>query len=494
MTHRWSLRRLAALTLAVIVLAAIGYLGHGRLQRRSGPIPVTVEEVQRRDIAVTIEATGTVEPIDLIEVKSKASGQILRMPVAVGSVVRAGDLLAQIDTVDVQNQYDQSQAALRAAQARAEISDAQKARSDQLFAQQVITAEEHEAAILDYANADAALVKAKTDLDTARQRRADATVRAPISGTILDQLVSTGQVISSATSSVSGGTSLLTMADLSRIRLRTLVSESDIGSVRPGQEATVSVDAFPQHPFSGVVEKVEPQAVVQQSVTMFPVLVSIGNENGLLLPGMNGEVSILVERRQGVAAVPLDAVRTLREIATVAGALGLDPDSVRARLSRQEQTGSAGRAARARPSRPEGATAGGWEGGAPPPDGGPPGGPDAGAGSPPQVERRGAARTAATRSTQAGSGGSTGRETRTQLVFIQTQAGLEPRLVRLGLSDFDYAEVLSGVSPGDQVVLLSAAELQAKRIEDQAMIRQRIGSTMPGASSAGSGTRSTRGR
>src|SRR4029079_1428530 len=136
--------------------------------------------------------------------------------------------------------------------------------------------------------------------DLARQRLEDATVSAPITGTILSKTVSAGQVISSATSSSSGGTSMLTMADLTRIRLRAMVSETDIGSVRPGQAANVTVDAFPQRPFRGVVEKVEPQAVVQQSVTLFPVLISIANEGGLLLPGMNGEVSMLTAEHDDV--------------------------------------------------------------------------------------------------------------------------------------------------------------------------------------------------
>ena len=140
---------------------------------------------------------------------------------------------------------------------------------------------------------------ARTNLDLARQRLEDATVRAPIAGTVLSQTVSVGQVISSATSSVSGGTTLLTMADLSRIRVRVMVSETDVGNVQAGQPATVTVDAFPNRAFQGMVEKIEPQAVVDQSVTSFPVLVSLQNPGGQLLPGMNGEVTILVAQRNG---------------------------------------------------------------------------------------------------------------------------------------------------------------------------------------------------
>ena len=205
--RRPSLRTILIVAGLVVVGAVVARFV---LRPRTAPLAILTETVERRDVAMTIEATGTVEPIDLVEVKSKASGQILAMPVEVGSHVQVGDLLAQIDTVDVENAYEQASAALRAAQAKNDISSAQNKRADDLFAQGVITADEHESATLDYANAQSALVSARTDLVTARQRRADATVRAPVVGTVLEQLVTVGQVIASATTSVSGGTALLT--------------------------------------------------------------------------------------------------------------------------------------------------------------------------------------------------------------------------------------------------------------------------------------------
>ena len=474
---------LAGLVVVPVMIA----LGCGLLTRNGKQASVTTEAAARRDLAVTIEATGVVEPVDLVEVKSKASGQILRMPVEVGSVVNVGDLLAQIDTVDVQNQYEQAYAAERAAQAKVDISTAQLQRAEELYAQQVITVVEHESATLDYANAESQLVKARTDFDSARQRRADATVRAPVAGTVLEQLVSSGQVIVSATSSVSGGTALLRMADLGRIRLRALVSETDIGSVKPGQTATVSMEAFPQRSFQGEVEKVEPQAVVQQSVTMFPVLISITNEAGLLLPGMNGEVSMQVDHRDNVLAVPLDAVRLVRELPSVAAALGLNADSVQAQITRRvgsrrmRPAGTAGGADSTRPRNP-----GGWGGrnrsggsGSGQNVGGPSGG--------------GAGRTAASGLDQArgaaaaGDSGAGNRASRAQAVLVKTATGIEPRLVRLGLSDFDYSEVLSGLDEGDQVVLLGVVEQQAKRTDQQTQIRERMGGGTPGALPGGGG-------
>jgi HlyD family secretion protein len=491
-SRRGGVRRIMVFVVPIlIVLAIVGFL-HTRgilFAGSRGPV-LPVDSVERRSIAVTIEATGVVEPIDLVEVKSKASGQILRMPVEVGSIVKSGDLLAQIDTVDVENQYEQALAAQRAAQAKVDISTAQKERADGLFGKGFLTVDEHESAVLDFANAQAQLVKAKTDFDSARQRRDDATVRAPIAGTVLEQLVTTGTVISSATGNVSGGTSLLKMADLSRIRMRAYVSETDIGSVRAGQEATVSVEAFPQRPFPGTVEKIEPEAVVQQSVTMFSVLISISNEERLLLPGMNGDVSMLVDRRDDVPAVSLDAVRAMRDLPTVALALGLNADSVSARLMRQART----RMAEPRQGEPRsgeqrtggrpwrGAGQGSGQGFAQVRGQGRGQGQGPGHGEG-QVQGQGQGQTSP--------GAFTGRAAgRAQFAFVKTANGLEPRLVRLGLSDFDYAQVLEGLQEGEEVALLSVAEVQAQRKNDQTRLQQRLGNGIPGSTASGSGRRS----
>ena len=126
------------------------------------------------------------------------------------------------------------------------------------------------------------------------------------------------------------------MADLSQVRIRALFNESDIGQVRGGQTATVSVDAYQDRKFIGLVEKIEPQAVVQQNVTMFPVLVTLDNRENLLKPGMNGEVSVLINDLPDVIAVPNDAVRSVREASAIAVMLNIDPDSVNAEIKAQQ--------------------------------------------------------------------------------------------------------------------------------------------------------------
>ena len=499
---------------AILAIVAVIFITH---RKKTTKMVIETAAVDRQDITVTVEANGSIEPINVIEVKSKASGQIMKMPVDVGSNVTPNQLLVQIDQRDVKNQFDQAQAALRAAQVSNEVALAQRKRSDQLASEGVITATEHETATLAYESARSALVRARTDLDIARQKLEDATVRAPSAGTIIEKPVGVGTVISSATSSVSGGTTLLKMADLKQIRLRSLVNETDIGNVRPGQQATVVVDAYPDRQFRGSVEKIEPVATVDQSVTQFPVLISIANEDKLLMPGMNGEVTILVEEQDDVLAVPIDAIRTTREAAEAGQALGLKPDDIRNDIRKQAQTrmaaaGGGGAGVAADPAaagagrgtamaQPGGAGAdsarGAWRrgrGDSTAAGGGGRGwggrGGRGGFGRRDSAFARGASYGGGgSGSSRGGGGGGGGRGRQMRVAFVKQGDTYVPRVVRIGVSNYDYAQVLSGLQEGEQVALLSAATLQMQREQSMQNIRQRMGGGLgvPGTGGTGGG-------
>ena len=536
------IRRSTVALFALLVLAGCG-------KDETAPLTIRTADVARRTIVVQAEATGVIEPINVVEVKSRASGQVTQMPVETGTLVRPGDLIVQLDTRDVQNQFNQAKADLEAAEKKLEVSAIQKKRSDELLRGRIITAQENEAAQLDYANAQSAIVRARASLDLAQQRLDDARVTAPVTGTIIEKPVALGQVIQSGTSAVGGGTTIVKMADLTRVRARALVNETDIGSVRAGLEATVIVDAFPDRPFRGTVEKIEPQAIVQQNVTMFPVLVTLDNQDGLLMPGMNGEVSIVSERREEVIAVSNDAVRSVREAAQAASALGLNPDSVQAQLRAAMGGGfGGGRGANGGGAAPQ-PTAGGAPQGRPAAAGGPAAA--TATTTPPECTTLEAARrakpaaakkldnlTAKMRAPDAdrralmgemravyeelgvdaqtargcrqqggngggqpgrptGNGGSAGAmgassprraATRSGLVFVQkADSTWEPRVVRLGVSDYDYTEVVSGLQPGEKVALLSAAVLQAQREQSNDRFRAMTGGGSPLGGGGGSG-------
>lgn len=564
-----------------LLLAAVAITACGK--KKEAALTIQTAAVERRTIIVQAEATGIIEPINVVEVKSRSSGQITEMPVETGTLVRPGALIVQLDTRDVQNQFDQSKADLEAAQKSLEVAEQNKKRSDDLFKGQIITAQENEQAGLTYQNALSQIVRARTNLDLAQQRLDDARVVAPVMGTIIEKPVALGQVIQSGTSAVGGGTTIVKMADLTKVRARAMVNETDIGRVTPGQEATVVVDAFPDRTFRGTIEKIEPQAVVQQNVTMFPVLVSLENREGLLLPGMNGEVSIISDRRENVIAVPNEAIRSMREAAQAATILGLNPDSVTAQIraaagaafgggmgggmpagmpagaggGRPTGAGGSSAATQTRPgfadfSQQGGQGAGGFQmpqvtdaqckavtdartakpaaakkvddlsaqlrdpnadrqklmtdvraaytelgvdmtvaracrmreaGGAAPSTARP-----ATSGTRPQGVATGAAPAAANGTARRG-----GRSvTRMGLVFVQkADSSWEPRMVRLGVADYDFTEVVSGLEEGERVALLSAAALQLQRQENNDRFRAMTGGGSPlgGAPAGGGGGR-----
>jgi HlyD family secretion protein len=302
--------------------------------KKEVPLPLYEKvAVVTRDITVAAEAAGSIEPILVVDVKSRASGTILNMRAETGDVVRMGDTLVLVDRRDPTNTLNQAQADLEVARAQLSNAESQKRRMDQMFTQQLVSEQEHEAANLTYANARAQLVRAETQVQTARDALDDTSVRAPISGVIIAKNVEVGNVIASATRDVSGGVVLLKMADLNEVQVRTLVDETDIGKIQPGVVARITVDAYPNRPFQGTVLKIEPQSTTNQNVTMFPVLIRIANQQGLLRPGMNAQVEIQVAGKQGVLAIPNAALRTQRDVASAASVLGLNPADVQRTLA-----------------------------------------------------------------------------------------------------------------------------------------------------------------
>jgi HlyD family secretion protein len=289
--------------------------------------------VERRPLVLVVEAAGVIEPIRTVELKSKASGEILELGADTGDTVAAGALLVRIDPRIPRNRLDQAQAQQKAAQARLANARSQLDRGEKLRANEWINPADYDKLVLDMATAQSELVAARVAVENARIALEDTAVRAPSGGTILSKRVERGQVISSPTTDVGGGTLLMTMADLDEVRVRTRVDETDIGKLAPGMEARISVASFPGRRFAGTIEKIEPQATVEQNVTLFPVLISLPNEEHLLRPGMNVEARFEVARRDDPLTIPVTALRTERDIATTAGILGVTEDALRARLA-----------------------------------------------------------------------------------------------------------------------------------------------------------------
>jgi HlyD family secretion protein len=314
-----------------LLLAAIVVAGCKNQTKTTQELPTIT--VGRGDINVRVQATGVVEPINPVEIKSKAGGAVIQEPVEVGSKVQRGDLLAQIDPRDVRNAFEQAMADDVVSTMQMDKALRDRARKDSLFKYKVISQASYDSTKSSIASAMSDLVAKRATLDLRRQSLEDATVRAPISGTIVSRPVTQGQIVTAATAA-NGGTTLMSLADLGRVRMRVTIDEVEMGSVRVGLPASVSIDAFPDRPFDGIIEKVEPQAVVTQGVTFFPVMVSINNRDGLLMPGMNGEVTVKAADLKDVLQVSIDAIRATNELAPVSRMFGIPVDTLIGQLRR----------------------------------------------------------------------------------------------------------------------------------------------------------------
>jgi HlyD family secretion protein len=461
------------------------------------PVVYQALPVETRAIVVSVRAAGNVQPDTVVEVKSKASGEILQMAVETGQDVTRGQLLVQVDQRTPRNSLAQTEAELEVAKARLANAEAQNRRSTELFKSQSITEQENEQAVLAVANARAEVVRAQVAYENAKIRMDDTDVRAPINGTIISKNVERGQVISSPTSDVGGGTILLRMADLNLVQVRTLVDETDIGKVRAGLRASVTVDAYPNQPFTGEVLKIEPQAETAQNVTMFPVLIRIENRNGLLKPGMNADVEIQVGRRDSALAVPNAALRTQRDVNSAAQVLGIDSTrfAEMMRVADAVRDSAQQAAGPARDSAKPAVAAAAPQGGATmtTPDGRtitlPPGVTEA---QVREIFRKRFSGGTLSAQEQAimqqlmrsfGGGGRPGGGARrpagsdyqfggNYIVFVSRGGEIVPVHVRTGLTDLDFSEVISGLKATDSVIILPSASL----VQAQQEFRQRIGS------------------
>jgi HlyD family secretion protein len=409
------MNKLAGLVPVALVLAACG----GRAPETAADQYETAT-VERRPLVLVVEAAGVIEPIRTVELKSKASGEILELGADTGDTVASGAMLVRIDPRIPRNRLDQALAQQKAANAKLVNARSQLARGEKLRENAWINPADYDKLVLDTATAESEVVAARVAVENARIALEDTEVRAPVDGTILSKRVERGQVISSPTTDVGGGTLLMTMANLDRVRVRTRVDETDIGKLVPGMEAQISVASFPGKRFAGSIEKIEPQATVEQNVTLFPVLISLPNEEHLLRPGMNVEARFEVARRDDPLSIPVTALRTERDIATTAGILGVTEDALRARLA------------------------------------------EAGV----QAEARGERRSA--------------RESAASLrgsfwVVAERNGTREPVAVVTGVTDLDRVEITNGLAEGDVVLVLPSSSLLETQERLQNFMRGRGG-------------------
>jgi HlyD family secretion protein len=286
------------------------------------------QNTETKKLELSIEASGIIEAISSVEIKSKASGEILFLGAEVGDFINKGFVLGQIDQRTPKNILDQSKSDLDAAKVRLLNAESQFKRGKELHSNASISDKDFEDIQENLAQANSTLVRTEVAYENAKISLDDTVVRSPISGTVISRPVEVGQVISSPTSAVGGGTLLMTMADLSKVRVRALVDEIDVGKISIGQTVSIKVAAYRDKQFYGVVAKIEPLARIEQNVTTFPVLIDINNDENLLLLGMNTDVVIEILNEEVSISVPSMTLRTRKDIYSAASILNIPVETV----------------------------------------------------------------------------------------------------------------------------------------------------------------------
>ena len=286
------------------------------------------EEATNKSLELSIEASGEIEAISTIEIKSKASGEVLFLGAEVGDYIQKGSILARIDQRTPNNILAQAEADLGLSKVRLENAKSQLVRGEALHSEGSIADKDFEDIQENYASAQSAVVRTQVSLENANISLDDTIVRSPTEGTIISRSVEVGQVISSPSVAVGGGTVLMRMADLGSVRVRALVDEIDVGKVRVGQDVSIKVSAYRDRQFFGKVAKIEPLAKVEQNVTLFPILIDIENKENLLLLGMNTDVIIQILDENVSLSIPTSSLRTRKDIKSAAALLEMPEDQV----------------------------------------------------------------------------------------------------------------------------------------------------------------------
>ena len=300
----------------------------------------TIERAESRYLELIIDASGSVEAISSIEIKSKASGEILYLGAEVGDKVNKGDVLARIDQRTPSNTLSQAEADIGVSKVKLSNAAAQLERGKKLHSGKSISDKAFEDIQELHSFAKAQLVRAEVYLENAKIALEDTLVRSPVSGKVITRQAEVGTVITSPTAAVGGGTKMMRMADLNKLTVRAYVHEVDIGNLSLGQEVSLNVSSYKDKEFLGYISKLEALARVNQNVTTFPILIDIDNKEELLLLGMTAEVKIEVIDAKANLTVPSGALRTRKNLNFVGTLLGMTDDSIDNFLEeRQENEG-----------------------------------------------------------------------------------------------------------------------------------------------------------
>ncbi|MGN1078794.1 MAG: efflux RND transporter periplasmic adaptor subunit, partial [Alphaproteobacteria bacterium] len=285
----------AFVILIILVLAGAG-LYYKHFGKKSD-IVYDMTTVSRGSIRVDVTASGTIQPVNIVSVGTQVSGIIEKVFVDYNSVVKKGDLIAQLETFTLAEDLKEAQAAVTDAKAKLDYAKLNAKRNKELYEQNFIARYEWEEADLDVVNAQATYDKAVAQAKKAKRNLGYADIVSPVNGIIVTKEVEEGQTVASSFQTPE----LFTIAeDLTKMQIEAEISEADIGQIKPGLPVNFTVDTFPADVFKGTVSQVRLQPTEDSNVVMYTVVISISNDDLRLLPGMTAYVTITVEEKNDV--------------------------------------------------------------------------------------------------------------------------------------------------------------------------------------------------
>ena len=289
---------------AVVIVALVIWMFSGG--KKEEEVTFETAKVKRQNIHTTITATGTIEPVTSVTVGTQVSGIVSKLYVDYNSVVKKGQVIAELDRTNLTSELNRAKAELTSAQSTLNYETANFKRYQTLFDKGLVSANDYESAKLSYEKARQTVNSARESVQKAQTNLGYATITSPIDGVVLSKSVEEGQTVAASFNTPE----LFNIAqDLTDMRVIADIDEADIGGVKEGQRVTFTVDAFPDDKFEGQVTQVRQEATTTSNVVTYEVVVSAPNKDLKLKPGLTANITIYTLEKNDVLAVPSKALR-----------------------------------------------------------------------------------------------------------------------------------------------------------------------------------------
>ena len=289
---------------AVVVIALVVWMCSGGKKEQKAEF--STAKVEKQNISTSITATGTIEPVTSVTVGTQVSGIVSKLYVDYNSIVKKGQIIAELDKTNLISELNRAKADLSSAQSTLNYETANYNRYKTLFDKGLISANDYENARLSFDKAQQTVRSSRENVQKAQTNLGYATITSPIDGVVLSKSVEEGQTVAASFNTPE----LFTIAqDLTDMRVIADIDEADIGGVKEGQRVSFTVDAYPDDKFEGQVTQVRQQATTESNVVTYEVVISAPNNDLKLKPGLTANVTIYTLEKNDVLAAPAKALR-----------------------------------------------------------------------------------------------------------------------------------------------------------------------------------------